>query len=124
MAFRPAVLNSHTLPLGITGFLQTLAKRDYHRCVSLRRRTVEKSDHRHSRLLRPRRQRPSGRAAEKRDERAALHSITSSARAESARGTSSPSALAVFRLSTNSNLVDWTIGRSAGFSPFQIRPVY
>src|SRR5262249_41206011 len=76
-------------------------------------------------LLRARRERPRGcRAAKQRDELAARgHSITSSARAESAGGTSSPSALAVFRLSTNSNLVDWTIGRSAGFSPFKIRPV-
>src|SRR6516162_4577187 len=61
------------------------------------------------------------------DELAALqllaHSITSSARAERPGGTSRPSALAVFRLSTNSNVVDCTTGRSAGFSPFRIRPV-
>ncbi len=51
-------------------------------------------------LLRPRRERPRGRrAAEKRDELAALaHSITSSARASSVGGTSRPSALAVLRL--------------------------
>jgi hypothetical protein len=58
MAFRPAVLNGHTLPLDITAFLQTLAKRDHHRRVSPRRRTVEKSDHRHRRLLRARCERP------------------------------------------------------------------
>jgi hypothetical protein len=46
---------------------------------------VQESDHRHRRLLRPRRERPrSCRAAEKRDEFASPHSITSSARASSA----------------------------------------
>ena len=45
-------------------------------------------------------------AAEQRDELAALHSITSSARASSVGGTSRPSALAVLRLMINSNLVD------------------
>src|SRR5215510_8807080 len=45
------------------------------------------------------RQRPGRRrAAEQRDELAAFHSITSSARAESVGGTSMPSAFAVLRL--------------------------
>ena len=44
-------------------------------------------------------------AAEQRDELAAPHSITSSARASSIGGTSRPSALAVLRLITNSYLV-------------------
>ena len=47
-------------------------------------------------LLRPRRERPSRRAADERDERTSVHSITSSARAESPGGTSSPGVLAVF----------------------------
>src|SRR5262245_62895719 len=64
---------------------------------SIRRRTVEKSDHR-NRLLRPRRERPRGSAAEQRDEVAPPHSITSSARASSVGGTSRPSVLAVCRL--------------------------
>jgi hypothetical protein len=34
-----------------------------------------------------------------------------------------PRALAVFMLMTNSNLFDCTIGKSAGFSPFRMRPV-
>ena len=51
-------------------------------------------------LLRARRERPRRRAAEKRDELAPLHSITSSARASSIGGTSRPSALAVLRLMT------------------------
>src|SRR5262245_5799186 len=57
------------------------------------------------RLLRARRERPRGCAAEQRDELAALHSITSSARASTVAGTSRPSALAVLRLSTVSYLV-------------------
>src|SRR5579884_993289 len=51
------------------------------------------------------------------------HSMTSSARARIDCGTVRPSALAVFRLMTSSNLVGWTTGRSAGFSPLRIRPV-
>jgi hypothetical protein len=72
-------------------------------------------------LLRPRRERPCGRAAEKRDELAAPHSITSSARASSVGGTSRPSALAVLRLITSSYLVGACTGRSAGFSPLRMR---
>src|SRR5262245_44648340 len=52
-----------------------------------------------SRLCCARRERPRGSgAAEQRDELAALHSITSSARASSVDGISMPSALAVLRL--------------------------
>ena len=50
------------------------------------------------------------------------YSITSSARAERPGGTSSPSTLATVRLITNSNLTVCTTGRSAGLSPFKIRP--
>src|SRR5262249_56607133 len=57
------------------------------------------------RLLRARRERPRGRAAEQRDENAPLHSITSSASASNLSGIWSPSALAVFRLITNSYFV-------------------
>src|SRR5262249_14902390 len=72
-------------------------------------------------LLRARRERPRSRcSAEQRDERASSHSITSSARASSVGGTSKPKALAVFRLTTNSNLVPCCTGRSAGFAPLRI----
>src|SRR5262249_14063314 len=73
-------------------------------------------------LLRARRNRPRGRAAKQRDERAAFHSITSSASASNLSGTSSPSAFAVLRLMTSSNLVGCMIGSSAGLSPLRIRP--
>src|SRR5262249_22372936 len=57
-------------------------------------------------LLRTRRERPCHRGpAEHRHELAALHSITSSARASSAGGTVRPSALAVLRLMRSSYLV-------------------
>ena len=42
--------------------------------------------------------------------------------ASSVGGTSRPSALAVLRLMTNSNLVACMTGRSAGFSPLRMRP--
>src|SRR5215211_6060481 len=51
-----------------------------------------------------------------------LHSITSSARASSVGGISRPSALAVLRLMTSSNLVACCTGISAGFSPLRILP--
>src|SRR5262249_22657674 len=78
-------------------------------------------------LLRTRRERPEQRkrrrrAADERDELAARHSITSSARPSSVSGTVSPSALAVLRLRISSTLVNCCTGRSAGFSPLRIRP--
>ena len=39
-------------------------------------------------------------------------------------GIVSPSALAVFRLITNSNLVGCSTGRSAGLAPFRILSTY
>src|SRR5215471_1256136 len=59
-----------------------------------------------------------------RDERAPLHlrghSITSSARASTFDGTVIPSALAVVRLITSSNLVGCSTGMSPGFVPRRI----
>src|SRR5215469_11591716 len=52
-----------------------------------------------------------------------LHSITSSARAESIGAISMPSAFAVLRLMTNSKLVVCTAGRSAVLAPLRTRPV-
>src|SRR5215471_10384946 len=51
---------------------------------------------------------------------ARCYSITSSASNCRELGTSMPSALAVCRLMTNSNLVDCMTGRSAGLAPFRI----
>ena len=49
------------------------------------------------------------------------HSITSSAAARSVAGTVSPSALAVLRLMSNSNVVGICTARSAGLSPRRMR---
>src|SRR5262249_49218025 len=75
------------------------------------------------RLLRTRRERPCRCAADELDECASFHSITSSASASSLSGTSRPSAFAVLRLMTSSNLVGCITGKSAGFAPLRIRPV-
>src|SRR5262249_24688371 len=75
--------------------------------------------------LRPRRERPRGRrTAEQRDELAARHSITSSARAMSVDGISMPSMRAVCALMTSSNLADCSTGKSAGLAPLRMRPTY
>ena len=67
---------------------------------------------------------PRHRAAKPRNELARSHHwITSSAVANSVSGTVRPSALAVARLMTSSNLVDCTTGRSAGLMPLRILPV-
>src|SRR5262245_12354089 len=71
--------------------------------------------------LRPRRERPRRCcAAEQRDELAALHSITSSARSRNDSGIVSPIALAVVRLMTRSNFVGCSTGMSAGLAPRRI----
>src|SRR5262249_24239445 len=73
------------------------------------------------RLLRPRPERPRRhRAAEERDELAPLHSITSSARASRVSGRVRPSAFAVVRLMTRSNLVGCSTGRSPRLAPRRI----
>ena len=51
-------------------------------------------------------------------------SITSSASVSNVGGTAMPSALAVFKLSTKSNLVGSTTGSSPGLSPLRIRATY
>ena len=60
------------------------------------------------------------RTADKRDELASLHSITSSARARNDDGTVTPSNLAVLRLIIISTLVACWTGRSAVFAPLRI----
>jgi hypothetical protein len=69
------------------------------------RASDQTADHGPCQSLSESRDRPCHRAAEKRDELAPLHSITSSARVRRVGGTSRPSVLAVLRLMTSSNLV-------------------
>src|SRR5262245_15090154 len=75
-------------------------------------------------LLCARRERPRGRAAEQRNKISPPHSITSSVRASNEIGGSRPSALAVLRLITSSNLVAYCTGSSPGFSPLRMRSTY
>src|SRR5262245_56308312 len=120
-ALRPAIFYRQILALDIAGFLQALTESTQAVFVQVRRIAAQKSDHGHHRLLRTRCERPRCRcAAEKRDELAPHHSITSSASASGFSGMVTPSALAIVRLMTKSNLVGCSIGRSDGFAPRMI----
>src|SRR5215468_10684225 len=117
----PTILDRDILTIDVTGLPHAAIECSELLAPGSGRAAVEESDNRH-RLLRTRRERPCSRAAEQSDERAPLHSITSSASASSVGGMSRPSAFAVLRLITNSNLVDCIIGSSAGVSPLRMRP--
>ena len=127
----PAEFDRQVAPLDKAGFAQALSEGCQHIGVACRHAATEEPDHRQRPLLRARRERPKirrhgRRAAEEGDELAALHwcsrhSMTSSARSRIEVGTSSPSALAVFMLSTVSYFTGACTGRSAGFSPFRMR---
>src|SRR5262249_39108090 len=120
---QPPIVNGEVLTFAKAEVAQLRTERlilgDCRRIIEARPEEAEPNES--AGLLRARRERPRRRAAEQRHERAALHSITSSARARSVAGTSSPSALAVLRLITNSYLVGACTGRSAGFSPRRVR---
>src|SRR5262249_8406197 len=86
LALGRLVLDCDVLTLEISGLLEALKKRRHQVGGALDRSAPEEPDHRHRRLLRACRERPSRRAAEQRDEFAAFHSITSSASASSLHG--------------------------------------
>src|SRR4029077_5654789 len=120
----PAKFDASVLILDDPGFVQSPAKCFDIACVFGGFFAVQESDNRNRRLLcacdaRPR----DSRATEKRDEIAASHSITSSAIESTSGGTAMPSARAVCRLMTSSNLVDCNTGRSAGLAPLRMLPV-
>src|SRR5262249_31328116 len=109
----------------ITKRLHIGAQRLRESSAGLARKNEKNAEDRHRRLLRARRQRPRHRrAAEQRDELAPSHSITSSARSKIVVGTSRPKAFAVRKLTAMSNFAGCKNGRSAGFSPLRMRPVY
>src|SRR5262249_36529123 len=111
-------LKRNVLTQNVAGFSKALLEGGQ---AARRIDNVKKPDHRHRRLLRARRQRPcSRRAAEQRDKRAAVHSITSSARASSVGGISRPRAFAVVMFMLRSNLVGCSTGISAAFVPRRI----
>src|SRR5262245_47831265 len=121
-----AIVDLHVAAVAPAPLLQRLLKSreaGLHVCIiRVHARTCKHTDTPHPLgLLRPRRKRPPRRrAAEQRDELAALHSITSSARASSVGGTSIPSTFAVLRLIIRSNLVGCSTGISAGLVPRRI----
>src|SRR5262245_16194849 len=84
------VLHRHVLALYVARLAEALTKRGYMTGGTIERSTADKADHQSRRLLRPRRERPSRRAAEQRDEVAFVHSITSLARINSDGGSSMP----------------------------------
>src|SRR5262249_7582541 len=96
---RPAILDDEVATLGPAEFAQPLQKSSDPTALGCghRYRAQEPDGGQLARLLRPRREWPRDRAAERRDELAACHSITSSARASTFDGTVIPSALAVVR---------------------------
>jgi hypothetical protein len=78
----PAVYDRHVLALNIAGVFEALAKSAHTVRQSIRRPAVEEPDHRHRRLLRPRRERPGGRRAADppgpsfaSDKKVALHAV-------------------------------------------------
>jgi hypothetical protein len=81
---------------------------------------AEEADNRHCLLLRVQLPRRCHCASQQEQKLAAVHSMTSSARARTAGGTVRPSDFAVFRLMTSRNLVGCWTGRSAGLAPFRI----
>src|SRR5262249_12713975 len=82
----PAIFDHYILALDEAYLLQALAKCAQAVRGSRGRRGVKEANHRQCRLLRARLKWPRHRTAEQRDELAARHSITSSARASSAGG--------------------------------------
>src|SRR5262245_52182643 len=124
-SLRPAILDSDGAALDPAKFTQPLHEGRRPRIPVQRRARPQKADGRQPRLLRARHWRPRRRcAAEQRDEAAALHSVTSLARASRVGGISRPSAFAVLRLFTSSYLVGACSGRSPGFAPLRIRSTY
>src|SRR5262249_25672248 len=84
LSVRPPVFDRDVATLDMAGFSEALLDRFDKARVRSRRYAGEDSDCWHRWLLRARCERPrDGRAAEKRDELASLHSITSSARVSS-----------------------------------------
>src|SRR5215831_18365881 len=123
LVLRPPILDRHIVALDVAGFANALPECGQIACTISKRRAAEESNHRHRWLLRARRERPYHRcAAEQRNECAPPHSITSSASDRRLSEILTPSAFAVLRLITSSNLVGCMTGRSAGFAPLRMRP--
>ena len=113
---RPARLEPNVLPLGPAAPVQFRLEA----VDRAQRRRREQPDHLR-RLGGPRRRSEHDRA-QCRGQIAPPHSMISSVRARIAGGIARPSAFAVLRLSSSSNRVGWTTGRSAGLVPCSTFP--
>ena len=114
VTFRPAVLDDEVLPLDLAQLAETLSERLDARGHSTWVRVADVSDARRGlpRRLRPAGERRGEHAQSASDEGSPVHYwITSSARASTAGGIVRPSAFAVLRLITSSNLVGCSTGR-------------
>ena len=58
LTLQPVVLDRHVLALDVAGFIEAFAERGHKARVGIGRSVSDKPDHRHRRLLRPRRKRP------------------------------------------------------------------
>src|SRR5262245_14875432 len=125
LLFRRTELEEKILAFNITGFAQCftqLRPKGLDVCIAYEERTNSIGLRL---LLRAGRERPRcRRTAEKRDELASLHSITSSARSRNDSEIASPSVFAALRLTASSNFsADYT-GSSPGLAPFTILSTY
>src|SRR5262245_49495218 len=124
IANAPAIVDAHVAAVGPAQPLQRVEERcNAHLtfAISLWVDDQHADAPRPLRLLRARRDRPSRRAAEQRDEVAAPHhSITSSARCSRNQGRLSSSFFAVAALMTNRYLEASSTGRSPGLPPLRI----
>src|SRR6202035_2790236 len=118
------IFGGKVLALGKAGLFQALCERGDVDDRVLRRPGAEKSDHRQCLGARSQRPRQDGgrRYGCRCNEFAPFHSITSSAEASNAVGNSRPSAFAVLRLTTSSNIVGCCTGKSDGLIPLRTCP--
>src|SRR5262249_43814573 len=120
---RPAIFDDHIALHDEAGLAEALVERAHAAGPGGGRFRAEESDDRCGLLLCAQARGRNGSARPAEEESSPSHSITSSACDSTPARISSPNALAVCRLITNSNLVDCTTGRSEGLAPFRIRPV-
>src|SRR5262245_16135865 len=120
-ALRPANLNRDVATFHPTEFAQPLHECGEPLALDQGRGGAQESDGRQlAGLLSARRERPRRCTAKQCDELAPPHSITSSASVSRLSEILRPSAVAVVRLMTRSNLVGCSIGSSPGFAPRKI----
>ena len=122
LPFRPAVFQRHVLAGDVGGLGKAALQSTEPELIGVAGSWAQPANHRHAQLLRVHRERPRDRCAPYEcHERAASHSITSSARPSSGSGTVSPSAVAVLRLMPSVYLSARCTGRSPALVPLRMR---